>query len=462
MSLSDEIRPSSSGSSSKLGEDGDTTSSQLSALVNLSSSIKEKEITSEEADTMIAFITTQLTTELLSADKNLENQTECLEVVIEVLEALLPLSSPNVLNFTHSLLPYLLYRLKDSENSMIFLDQLSRCILILFVDPDNTHSIYLHKALDVLTRFCVENSKDFPFKPIIQRLSQYLKVLQPPDISCESEYRHHVWPENMRILMHRFLRTKTELLSDEIRLSFFSLVNEIVETLEFDWFAPNVSLLSLLVIQVAIEIRMRLDKVEGVSADVLAVCYHILEMAVHCVEESSFLDDSTATQIATSVREAALYSIDYWVKAKEEKEEKLDDKVELVLYRFISCILTVGGAEMLPETLVQQCSPHLLQVFQQAVTDGDYSIARLALPYLNIFNKLPDNTILLLVDLVISQFPAGDWADAMDDVVICIESFDGRKDFYSSKTLMEARTKIRATEADSALYSILSGLIAPL
>lgn len=184
-------------------------------------------------------------------------------------------------------------------------------------------------------------------------------------------------------------------------------------------------------------------------------------MSVHSVEESSFLENSTATQIATSVREATLCSIEYWVKTKEE-EEKLSDEVEHILYRFISCILTIGGAQMLPETLVQKCSSNLLQVFQQAVTDGDYYVARLALPYLNHFTKLPDNVIVSLVDLVISQFPAGEWEEAMNDVVLCVGSLDSRTDFYSSKTIIEARATIRATEANSVLYSSLCELLESL
>ncbi|PIO66592.1 Nucleotide-sensitive chloride conductance regulator [Teladorsagia circumcincta] len=86
-------------------------------------------------------------------------------------------------------------------------------------------------------------------------------------------------------------------------------------------------------------------------------------MAIHCVEESSLLDDSMATRLATTVREAAFYSIEYWVEAKEQ-EEHLDESVELILYRFASCLLSIGGAEMLPSSLMEKCSSLLLQAMK--------------------------------------------------------------------------------------------------
>ncbi|KAK5982382.1 Nucleotide-sensitive chloride conductance regulator [Trichostrongylus colubriformis] len=113
-------------------------------------------------------------------------------------------------------------------------------------------------------------------------------------------------------------------------------------------------------------------------------------MAIHCVEESSLLDDSTATRLASIIREAALYSIEYWVEAKEQKED-IEENVDRVIYRFVSCLLAIGGAEMLPSSLMQKCSPLLLQVFQREIIGGNSSVACLLLPNLSV---LPSMIIL--------------------------------------------------------------------
>ncbi|VDK85542.1 unnamed protein product [Cylicostephanus goldi] len=111
------------------------------------------------------------------------------------------------------------------------------------------------------------------------------------------------------------------MLTDSMRVQVFKLAKEVLETLGTDWLAPDVSLLVLLVHLVVVQMRMCLDKPETINTESLAVCFSILESAIRCAEESSFVEDAAATQVATSVREAALYSIQYLVEAKEQKEE---------------------------------------------------------------------------------------------------------------------------------------------
>uniref|UniRef100_A0A0K0D4Z0 Protein SHOOT GRAVITROPISM 6 n=1 Tax=Angiostrongylus cantonensis TaxID=6313 RepID=A0A0K0D4Z0_ANGCA len=283
MSSSDDLCSNSSGNPSKLSEDDGASSSQFSVLLNLPSLAKKEQITSEEADTIVTSIV-QLVEELLATD-NSATLAEYEDIAMDVLAALLPLCSVDVLHCYHFLLPHLLHRLKNLENNMDSLDRVSSCILMLSLDAGNTSSTCLHQVANVLTAFCVEHSEHFPFRPIIKRLSLYMKALQQYSDNYESICCSHDWPQNMRTLTDRFLRTKTELVSDDIRVSFFCLVKEVLETLGTEWFAPNVSLLLLLVHHVVIEIRICLDKVDVATANVLAVCFHILEVRL----VSSFL-----------------------------------------------------------------------------------------------------------------------------------------------------------------------------
>ncbi|KAK5984900.1 hypothetical protein GCK32_018665 [Trichostrongylus colubriformis] len=90
---------------------------------------------------------------------------------------------------------------------------------------------------------------------------------------------HHTWPANMRTLLDRFLKTPTEVLTDDTRVRIFEMVKEGVETLGTKWFAPEASLLILLVHLVVLQIRMCLDRPKSICSRSLAVYYHILEYA---------------------------------------------------------------------------------------------------------------------------------------------------------------------------------------
>ncbi|VDP47739.1 unnamed protein product [Heligmosomoides polygyrus] len=98
----------------------------------------------------------------------------------------------------------------------------------------------------------------------------------------------------------------------------FRLVKEVVETIGTDWFAVNPSLLVLLVHLVVVQSRICLDKHDTTDPQDIAVCFHILEMAIRCVEESSTIEDSVATRMATSIREAAFFAAEFWVGAEEQ------------------------------------------------------------------------------------------------------------------------------------------------
>ncbi|KAK6039251.1 methylosome subunit pICln domain protein [Cooperia oncophora] len=238
------------------------------------------------------------------------------------------------------------------------------------------------------------------------------------------------------------------MITDDTRLRILRLVREVFEILGEEWFSPNLSLLLLLVHIAVVQVRMCLDKPDNINSQSLAICYHIIEMAIRCVEESSLLDDSMATRLATVVREVAFYSIEYWVEAKQQGEH-LDDNVELVLYRFVSCLLAVDGAEMLPASLMEQCSSLLLDVFQREIANGNHSVAHLLLPNLHVLPKLSENVILSLVELLISRYADSHWKDTEDEVALPLKAW----------TLANARLKLEQTIPDCELSKLLAKLM---
>ncbi|KHJ79105.1 hypothetical protein OESDEN_21257, partial [Oesophagostomum dentatum] len=256
-------------------------------------------------------------------------------------------------------------------------------------DSDFASTEFVHETADVLTSYCVENSKDFPFLVILERLFDCMLILQHHDENYENVSKNYQWPKNMRTIINAFLKTRTELLTDEMRKMLFRLAKEVLEVLDMDWFAFDVGLLVLLVRLVVVQTRMCLDKPESIDSENLAVCLFILEAAIRCAEDSSFLDDSAATQVANSVQEAALYSIQYWVDAKEQNES-LSEEVEVLIYRFTCCLLAIGGAQMLPESLLRKCCERMIQIFEKSIAEKNFTTARLLLPNLDALPQLRD------------------------------------------------------------------------
>ncbi|EYC29371.1 hypothetical protein Y032_0006g2943 [Ancylostoma ceylanicum] len=513
---------------------GHDTSSRFAMLLTLPCRFKEQRPDSEQADSILSSIPEELLEELLSTDD--EQLSRFQDLAIDILETLLPSCSSSILEDFAPLIPYLVHRLEAAKKDINALDSISKCIISLCFDGDLACTEYVHETADILTSFCVENSKDFPFIAVLKRLTECMLILQHHDENYELVHEHHSWPKNTRAILNSFLKTRTEMLTDEMRTTVFRLTKEVIETLGTDWFAPDVKLLLLLVHLVVVQVRMCLDKPESINLESLAVCFHILESAIRCAEESSFLEDSVVTQMATSIREAALYSIQYLIEAKEQNEHLPEEvihfyhplccrliyselqtavdnrrdrarrfcagttivsmqspcvsaqerraavptlvtgclefavrcycslkflwlitfQVELMVYRFTSCFLAIGGAQMLPEALLQKFSPIMLQIFERSVAARDFKTAHLLLPNLDALPHLNDNIIISIVDLVILQYPGGEWKQAIDDAICTLESLRSRVDYYSNKTVEEARSKLKKIIPNCKLLETLS------
>ncbi|KAL6737054.1 hypothetical protein Aduo_010729 [Ancylostoma duodenale] len=433
--------------------DDHDTSSRFATLLTLPCRFKGERLDTEQADSILSSIPQELLEELLSADD--EQLSKFQDLAIDILETLLPSCGSSTLEDFAPLMPHLVHRLKAAKKDVHALDSISKCIIALCFDGDFACTEYVHDTADILTSFCVENSKYFPFTRILKRLTECMLILQHHDENYELVHEHHSWPKNTRAIVSGFLKTRTEMLTDEMRATVFRLTKEVIETLGTEWFAPDVKLLLVLVHLVVVQVRMCLDKPETINSESLAICFHILESAIQCAEESSFLEDSVATQMATSIREAALYSIQYLVEAREQSEH-LPEEVELMVYRFTSCFLAIGGAQMLPEGLLRKFSPILLEIFERSIAVRDFKTAHLLLPNLDSLPYLNVDTITSIVDLVILQYPGGEWKQAVDDAVDALESLRSRVDYYSDKTVEEARLKLEKVIPSCKLLETMS------
>ncbi|EPB78146.1 hypothetical protein ANCCEY_02786 [Ancylostoma ceylanicum] len=384
---------------------GHDTSSRFAMLLTLPCRFKEQRPDSEQADSILSSIPEELLEELLSTDD--EQLSRFQDLAIDILETLLPSCSSSILEDFAPLIPYLVHRLEAAKKDINALDSISKCIISLCFDGDLACTEYVHETADILTSFCVENSKDFPFIAVLKRLTECMLILQHHDENYELVHEHHSWPKNTRAILNSFLKTRTEMLTDEMRTTVFRLTKEVIETLGTDWFAPDVKLLLLLVHLVVVQVRMCLDKPESINLESLAVCFHILE-------------------------------------------------VELMVYRFTSCFLAIGGAQMLPEALLQKFSPIMLQIFERSVAARDFKTAHLLLPNLDALPHLNDNIIISIVDLVILQYPGGEWKQAIDDAICTLESLRSRVDYYSNKTVEEARSKLKKIIPNCKLLETLS------
>lgn len=434
------------------------TSSELIPYISSHfADVSKREVSPGEADLILNSISRELLEEALCGN---EDANSFNELAVDILRTLLPSCSKDTVNKHVTLLPLLVERLKASEDQNSISD-LSECVICLSASGGRDCSDPLHQTVDALSAFCVKNSQQFPFTGIIERITESMRVLRTFDEHCgDTSYElssRHDWPKDVLTLLDRFLRTRTEMVGDDTRFRMFRLVKEVVETIGTDWFAVNPSLLVLLVHLVVVQSRICLDKHDTTDPQDIAICFHILEMAIRCVEESSTIEDSVATRMATSIREAAFFAAEFWVGA-EEQGQHLPKEVKLVLYRFLLCFLAIGGAEMLPSSLVESCSPLLLDVFKREVECGNHTAALLFLPYLHVLPKLSDNVLTLIVDLALSQCSLSNWKEIDDDAASCLESLSSRVDFYNEESLASARSRVKQLKNGSKLHEVLAKL----
>ncbi|VDM67306.1 unnamed protein product [Strongylus vulgaris] len=98
---------------------------------------------------------------------------------------------------------------------------------------------------------------------------------------------------------------------------------------------------------------------------------------------------------------------------------------------------------MLPESLLRNCSPHMLEIFEKSISGRDFAAARLLLPVLDALPQLTSTVITSVVDFVLSQYPGGDWRKAADEALESLESLSSRVDFYNENTMKEAIRKLK-------------------
>ncbi|PIO66591.1 hypothetical protein TELCIR_11691 [Teladorsagia circumcincta] len=101
---------------------------------------------------------------------------------MDILGTLLPSCSKDTLEKNYSLAPLLLHRLRRSED-MDSLNEISGCILSLYKLGSHGQENYLHDTADVLSSYCVNNSQDFPFTCMLQRLTECIANLR---FSCDN------------------------------------------------------------------------------------------------------------------------------------------------------------------------------------------------------------------------------------------------------------------------------------
>ncbi|KAK6039250.1 hypothetical protein COOONC_23242 [Cooperia oncophora] len=96
-------------------------------------------------------------------------------IAIDILRTLLPCCSHDTLENYYFLFPLLLHRLQSSDGMDIY-----------YFGCVNSHDQvrYIHDTADVLSSYCVKNSKDFPFTCIIERLTDCIIALRT---SCDAQ-----------------------------------------------------------------------------------------------------------------------------------------------------------------------------------------------------------------------------------------------------------------------------------
>uniref|UniRef100_A0A1I7XUN2 PRD domain-containing protein n=1 Tax=Heterorhabditis bacteriophora TaxID=37862 RepID=A0A1I7XUN2_HETBA len=260
------------------------------------------------------------------------------------------------------------------------------------------------------------------------------------ELSLE-QYYSAIKNQDSTILNKDLFQSKPQYISEELMRSTFEIVKGVVEVIGTNWFEADPTLLCLIAHLNTVQTRICLDVPERIKIKDLITCSTIGEICIRCVDYADFLEDDKATILAKAVRDTACYIFEFWGEAKEQGVA-IEPEVHLVLYRFVCVFLTIGGSQLLNTSILNKCSNSLLEVCQQAICNNDSSTAYLLLPYLNQLPTLTVDTIHLIVEFVMKQFPDGNWHDAVEDALECIEKLKFRVDWYSAQTLLAARSKL--------------------
>lgn len=421
----------------QMEQNADNPVMKFALLLKLPEICQQQALPPGQVSAVIRAVPVDLLSQLIMQDS--EDVDVCLDIVLNILEALVPQGSAKDLKAFKILAEGIRQHVCSSKDKTeTGLERMVSALMAIGIEPFSVDD--LNSMLNSLMKFLKEHTEKFPSMTLLKGSAKCLELLSTK--ATDRSQVHAVtlsWPRDIRLIIQRLLQTFK--LPEELVVSCYDLCNLAAQVLGPKWLRSDPLFLQLIASLTSGRLRILLEDPSKIDYPQLIACLSLEEAFIQCIEDDTdgILDEKQATSISTSCREAANFVCEYITACTKDDAVSLDMDCSLVLYRFVCAFMAIGGAEILDKETLNSAVPTLLSVCDFCINQRDEQTAGLLLINLADVERLPDRTLATILAYTRLIIPSKQSSEGLAQVCCVMEQLVDRKGWYTRESLDEAR-----------------------
>ncbi|CAB3401449.1 unnamed protein product [Caenorhabditis bovis] len=397
-----------------------------------------------------------LSPDVLDAIISNKNEELSCGIVANILSFCVQATSPDVYAKFKKLVPGLVALLPKQK---IFLSSTLNdiAIIVTYMPFEKSEISIIFETLRQLTTYYVKQSNNLEvssFLSVIRLVfSKLFSLISTGD--NESIIDSRGWTVGILSIVRGLLKERPEKLSEKVRVGMWDVIGSVARLIGPSWFALDQSFGKLVAQLNIVEIQMILTNPTEVDAIALSRHLRILEMFICAVhDDETFAKSTYINDVLIAIGSGIKYVLKFWADAADANIE-LDFQVKINLFTFAVFLLARNEFEIIDKDVQKKIGPLMVEqgiavIDETTEIQLHTEVSRMYFEFIESMSEML--TLGECVPILVAKFIAklnasteyNRWQLSVIEVTVSISNFRGRVDWYSQKTLDEARRILRA------------------
>uniref|UniRef100_A0A1I7U3I9 Uncharacterized protein n=1 Tax=Caenorhabditis tropicalis TaxID=1561998 RepID=A0A1I7U3I9_9PELO len=438
----------------KLFEDpGATFEQKLRALVEIPKEVEfqHRLLNRERADLLFSSIPVEMIQRVFEPKH--EEYSHVRPILIHIMSFLCQCTNENVHRKFKPLMPNIVASVCPRGNKTELSPQMySDTSLIVGIWADqNGDGKCIYDLLRYMTSFCAAQKNNLDvgqFLLCIRTLIQ--KIFQVAPLESQEQYDNRGWTVGILAVIRRLLQERTNKFTKELRKLLWEVISSMTRVGGIGWFNIDKTFAKLAIQMNFVELQMALNDVNLLDSGQFCTHLRILELYTSAICDSEMFGEEGMEIIPQTVGDASRFILSFWVETYLQKI-KLPTQMALSIYNFAVFIFCHEDLTIQEEKVRKNFGAAILETsFQILEESSEVDLKREVgvlfnelLERLTEFEVLTDNVPVFMLQYLDRIRIAEDyegWKQRVTDCKCCVMDLRGRVDWYSIKSLNEAKT----------------------
>lgn len=437
----------------KLFEDpAPTFERKMNELINIPKEVEHSLLIRERADRLFSSIPCELFMRVF--EPNHEEYINARPILIHVLGFIVQITSAPVHRKFKPVLPNLVDSICPRGNKVPMTGTIyTDTALMVGMWADQTgDGKNIYNLLRHMTSFCAAQNNELDvgqFLLCIRTLIHKIFQVAPLEDVSATAFDNRGWTVGILAVIRRLLHERQNRFTNDIRKLMWEVISIMTRIGGITWFNMDKTFAKLAIQMNHVEMQMTLQDVDNLDANQFCLHLRILELYTNAICDNEMFGEEGMEVIPHTVGESTRYILAFWV---ETYLQKIPLPVNLSLSIFHFAVFLFVHEEMTIQeekvrkhfgAAIMNTAFHVLE--QAAEVDLRGEVGTLfadMLDRLSEFEVLVDTVPVFLMKYLDKIRVAEDyegWKQRVMDCRCCIMDLRGRVDWYSVKTIKEAR-----------------------